>query len=331
MHLLQKRIGVCITAICLLLYLSVSVSAAVTWDLPMIWPETNFHVKNVQKFAAEVKNETGGEVIFKVHPSGSLGFKGPEMLSAIRDGLVPIGEYLLSQQVGEAPLMGLESQPYLAAGYDDLRILHKCWRKLVEDIAKKNNQKILIMVPWPRQYVFSKHQINEIADFKGLKIRIGNKAGVTIFNRLGASAVSLPWGEVVPSLATGTLDSVGTSTSSAVAGKFWEFMTHFYPTSHFWASNAVAVNLDYWNKLSSGQRDTIQNIANRLEPEFWEVSKKEEKEKAKILIEKGMILGKISPEMMAEMRSITAPIVKDYAKRYGKPAQQVLSCMEKGK
>jgi len=63
-------------------------AAAASWDLPMAWPAGNFHVENAEVFAEEVRAATDGAVEITVHPGGALGFKGPEMLKAVRDGLV---------------------------------------------------------------------------------------------------------------------------------------------------------------------------------------------------------------------------------------------------
>ena len=86
---------------------------AVEWDLPLAWPNGNFHVENARTFAKVVGQVTGGAVKINIHPGGSLGFKGPEMLTSIRDGLIPIGDVLLTQQSGENKLLGLEAQPFM--------------------------------------------------------------------------------------------------------------------------------------------------------------------------------------------------------------------------
>ncbi len=113
------------------------------------------------------------------------------------------------------------------------------------------NQKFLYIVPWPRQYVYTKVDAKSVADLGGIKIRTYNKTTTGMFNRIGMTSVQLPWGEVVPSLAAGTIDAVTTSASSGVDGKFWEFLKYMYPTSHVWSSNVLSVNLDAWNKLSA--------------------------------------------------------------------------------
>ena len=176
------------------------------------------------------------------------------MLNAVGDGLVPIGEMLLNQQVGERKILGLETQPYLIEDLDQLAVFHEHFRPAIERVAAEYNQRVLYVVPWPRQYVYTKVEAKGVADLAGIKIRTYNSTTTEMFNRIGMTSVQLPWGEVVPSLATGTIDAVTTSASSGVDGKFWEFLTHMYPTSHVWSSNMVSVNLDAWNALTDGQR-----------------------------------------------------------------------------
>ena len=228
--------------------------AETEWDLPLAWPDGNFHVENAKTFAKVVRQVTGGEVTINIHPGGSLGFKGPEMLNAVGDGLVPIGEMLLNQQVGERKILGLETQPYIIEDLDQLAVFHRHFRPAIERVAAEFNQKVLYVVPWPRQYVYTKVEAKGVADLAGIKIRTYNSTTTEMFNRIGMTSVQLPWGEVVPSLAAGTIDAVTTSASSGVDGKFWEFLTHMYPTSHVWSSNMVSVNLDAWGDLTEGQR-----------------------------------------------------------------------------
>lgn len=310
-RILRRSIGrrAAVTAFVATMTAAVPTWAETSWDLPLAWPDGNFHVENAKTFAAEVEKATDGRVKINIHPGGSLGYKGPEMLAAVRDGLIPIGDILLNQQVGEAPILGLEAQPYIVADYAQLKTLHTYFRPAVEQVAQKFNQKILYMVPWPTQYVYTKKEIKAIEEFRGIKIRTYNKTTTGMFNAIGMTAVQLPWGEVVPSLAAGTIDSVTTSASSGVDGKFWEFLKYMYPTNHVWSSNIVSVNLDAWGKLGEKDRQAIESVATRLEPSFWDVSRAENDAKSKLLNERGVAMGTVTPEMMTGMREATAPMV----------------------
>ncbi|MCY4231817.1 MAG: TRAP transporter substrate-binding protein [Alphaproteobacteria bacterium] len=312
-----------IAAAAALFSLGASTLSAAEWDLPLAWPDGNFHVENAKMFAAEVEKATEGRVKINIHPGGSLGFKGPEMLTAVRDGLVPIGDILLNQQVGEAPIVGIEAQPYVVSGFDQLRQLHKHFRPVLDEVAARFNQKVLYLVPWPRQYVYTKVPISKLDDLAGIKIRTYNKTTTALFNAVGMTAVQLPWGEVVPSLAAGTIDAVTTSASSGVDGKFWEFLKFMYPTSHVWGSNMVNVNLDAWAAIDEKDRAAIEATAQRLEPQFWDVSRMEDEAKSRILNDNGVAMGTVMPEMLKGMQDATQPMVAEFMQNYPK-AKEVL-------
>ena len=286
--------------------------AAEKWDLPLAWPLGNFHVTNAQIFADKVKEVTKGEVEITIHPGGSLGYKGPEMLGAVRDGLVPIGDVLLNQQVGEEPFLGIESVPYLASGYVEVRALQTFARPVYERLARKHNQKILYMVPWPGQNVYSKWKVESVDNLKGLKIRTVDKNGTDFFSKLGASPTQLPWGEVVPSLASGAINGVTTSSSSGVDGKFWEFLGHVNTFHWQSASNMVNVNLDAWNRLSPEHQQAIEALASELEAQFWEASINEDETKMATLAKNGMTVSRPSPELKVKLISVAEGMWKDF-------------------
>ena len=319
-----KNAAAVVSAVLLSWSLAATVLAETEWDLPLAWPEGNFHVENAKTFAKVVGQVTGGDVVINIHAGGSLGFKGPEMLNAVGDGLVPIGEMLLNQQVGEQKILGLETQPYLVEDLDQLAIFHKYFRPAVENVAAAYNQKVLYVVPWPRQYVYTKAKAAGVADLAGIKIRTYNVTTTEMFNRIGMTSVQLPWGEVVPSLAAGTIDAVTTSASSGVDGKFWEFLTYMYPTNHVWSSNMVSVNLDAWNALTEGQRAAIEDAARMLEPLFWQVSRAEDAAKSKILNKRGVAMAEVPAEMLADMQAATEPMLAEALAELGAEGQAII-------
>src|SRR5712664_4720295 len=65
-----------------------AMAATTSWDMSTVWPDGNFHTQNAMAFAEEVKKQTDGTVTITVKAGGQLGFKGPEHLRAVRDGLV---------------------------------------------------------------------------------------------------------------------------------------------------------------------------------------------------------------------------------------------------
>jgi TRAP-type C4-dicarboxylate transport system substrate-binding protein len=270
-------------------------------SLSDVLPDGNFQVENAKVFAEAVKKATDGEVVINVVPAGALGFKGPDQLAAVRDGLVPMADVNISQQVGLNPMFGAEGVPFLITSMEELKEYHKFLRPEFEKLAAQYNQKILYMVPSPAQYVYLKVMVKDINDFKGIPVRGADKNTVDIVTSLGMDGVVMPWGELLPALASGRVEGVATSATSGVDGKFWEFLKYVYPTNHTWGSNAVTINLDVWNGLSDKDKAAIEATSAELEPGFWEVSKNGDLSSIKTMTENGMELVPISDELKAQI------------------------------
>ena len=298
------------------------------WDLPLTWAPDNYMVQNARKFADAVKEATGGEVVITLHPGGSLGYKGPEMLSAVRDGLVPIGDVFLNQQVGDEPLLGIQSLPYLMDSFEEMIEFQAYFRPLLDEIADRNNQTEIYTIPSPQQQIYTKVEIKTFADFSGIKIRSYDAASTKVFESAGMTPVQLPWGEVIPSLATGAIDAVATSAPFAVDGSFWEFLKYGYPTRQSWNLNAITVNLDAWADLDEEHRKAIEELGARLEPEFWQSAQDTDAAQMKVLEEQGMINGTIDDDIRAQLREKSVPLREAELKALGETAIKMVEAFE---
>lgn len=288
------------------------VSADVEWDVAIPWGASEFHTVNAMNFAKRVDEETGGAVKMTVYPGGALGIRANESLRAVEDGAVPMAEYALFQNVGDLPILGIESIPFLIQDYAQLRKMHDLVRPLWEEELVKRNQKALYMVPWPSQNFFTKDPVSSIEDLNGVRFRTYDANTATMISRLGAVPLQMNSPDVVPALATGKLDAVMTSGSTAVAQKYWEFLNHTYNTNHLWASNAFVVNLDEWNGLNDAQRATIERIAAEMEPAFWAISEAEHAKRMQQLTDNGMTVSTPSPELAKAMREQTADMAEEF-------------------
>lgn len=309
---MKMKSAAALAAACTLALTVTAAEAKTTWDMSLAWPEGNFHTKDAHDFAKAVSDATGGEVEITVQSGGALGIKGPEAMAAVRDGIVPIADVLLNQQVGEAPILGIESLPYLAPTLPDLALLHKFFRPAVDEVAAKMNQKVLYVVPWPGQAVYSPNRIDTLDDLKGLSIRVVDANGSNFFKALGATPVQMPWGEVVPALAAGTIKGVTTSSSSGVDGAFWQFTRHMTRFNWQSSSDAVSVNLDAWNELSPENQKAIEAVAKKMEAQFWVNSANEDTRQLAKLKDNGIEIADPSPELRAALLEKAKPLWADF-------------------
>jgi TRAP-type C4-dicarboxylate transport system substrate-binding protein len=292
-----------------------SAHAAMQLNLADVLPDGNFMVQNARKYAEAVDKATGGEVIINLRPGGSLGFKGPEQMRAVRDGLVPMADILTAQQIGDEPLFGTEGIPFMVESQAELRSLHKFLRPEFEKQAARFNQKILYMVPSPSQYMFLKVKVGTADGLKGVKIRGADKNTVDICNAVGMAGVIIPFGELIPALASGRVDGVATSATTGVDAKFWEFLKYVYPTNHTWSCNMVNINLDVWKRIPAAQQKAMEELAAKMEPDFWEVSAQADRDSIKKLTDNGMELVPVPAAMMADIRKRASSLQQEYLQR----------------
>ena len=291
--------------------------AQVEWDVSIPWGPGEFHTVNAGNFAAAVEEATGGEVVMTIHAGGALGIRAHESLRAVEDGAVPMAEFAAFQNVGDVPILGIESIPFLIRDYDDLRVMHDLVRPLWETELERRNQKILYVVPWPSQNFFTSQPIETAEDLEGVRMRTYDANTATMVDRLGMIPQQMNNVDIVPALATGRLDAVMTSGTTAVAQQYWEFLDYVYNTNHLWASNIMAVNLDVWNELSPEHQEAIEALARDMEPEFWTVSEGEHETRMAELTTNGMTVAPVSDALQTIMREATADMTGEVVERVG--------------
>ncbi|MGG5809266.1 TRAP transporter substrate-binding protein [Falsiroseomonas sp. CW058] len=288
--------------------------APVRWDISIPWGPSEFHTLNAQRFAAEVRGATSGAVQMTVHPGGALGVRANETVRAVGDGVVPMAEFTAFQNVGDLPILGIESIPFLIANYDELAVMHSLVRPTWERELERRNQTVLYMCPWPTQLFYFKRPIATAADLRGIRMRTYDRVTAEMCTRLGMVPQQLTNPDVVPALASGRIDAVMTSGTTAVAQRYWEFLRHAYVTNHLWATNFMVVNNDAWRRLPQATRTQVQDLAKRLEPEFWNVSKAEHDTRMGELRQNGMTVEEPSPALVQALRQATATMGEEFVR-----------------
>jgi TRAP-type C4-dicarboxylate transport system substrate-binding protein len=254
----MNRIG---TGLALVLSgLAAQAYAAEKWDMPMAYPDSNFHTENGKEFAACVADGTGGELEIVVHGGGSL-FKGNEIKRAVQTGQAPIGERLLSAHENENALFGFDSVPFLATGYKASEKLWQAARPTIEEVLDEQNLVLLYSVPWPPQGIYAKKELNSASDLAGSKFRSYNSATARMAELMGAVPVQIEEAELSQALATGVADRFISSGATGYDRKVWEQVDHWYEVNAWLPRNSVFVNKDAWEDLDEATQNVLRDCA----------------------------------------------------------------------
>ena len=81
------------------------------------------------------------------------------------------------------------------------------------------------------------------------------------------------------------------------------------------ADTFVTINNDTWKKISPANQKAMTDLAAKLEPEFWASSLKADADSNKRLTDGGMQIVIPSPQMMADLRKKTEPMIAEFIKR----------------
>ncbi len=303
---------------------SVYAQKVIKLDCNAIYGPTSFHTKGAMKFAELVKKYSKGTVIISVHPGGSLGFKGPELLKAVKDGQVPMSDILMGVVAGSEHIFGVSSLPRLVKNYQDARRLYEELKPCYKKAARKWNQKFLYAAPWPPSGLVTKKKIVKVSDLKGLKTRTYDKNGARFLKELGASPVPMPWGEVYSSLRTGVIDSVLTSAESTKNGKFWEVLNYFSKINYAFPLNMMTINLDYWKALSKEQQEAMLKAAREIEELQWKSSENTNIKALEIIKEHGIKVYEPTPELNKAMDRAAKKIIEEFMARTKWKARKIL-------
>ncbi|NJB67238.1 TRAP-type C4-dicarboxylate transport system substrate-binding protein [Desulfobaculum xiamenense] len=294
-----------------------------------IYGPGNFHTKGAVNFAQKAAEYTSGAVVIEVHPGGSLGFKGPELLKAVKDGTVPMSDILMGVVAGSDEIFGLSTIPLIVNSYDEAKAYYDACRPFYDKACAKWNQKLLYAAPWPCSGLFTKAPFEALGDIHGLKIRTYDKNGAEFLKRAGGSPQSLPWGEVYSALSTGLIDSVLTSAVSGVDGKFWEVLGQFTKVNYAYPLNMLTINLDYWNALDAAQQEALLRAAAETETEQWAASRKAVEDSLAILAKQGIVITDLNPALSDDLHRIAAQMLDEFKKGAKKGSLSALAAYGK--
>ena len=304
------------------------VQAQTTWDLPTGYAANTFQAQNVQQFATDVEQLSGGKLKITVHPNGSL-FKQPEIKRAIQGGLVPAGEFIISGLTNENPIFGVDSIPFLATSYADSRRLLDASKPVQQKVFAAQGVKMLFSVPWPGQSLYSVKAINSADDFKGTKMRAYNPATTKIAQMLGASPVTIQLPELPQALATGAAQNFLTSSASGADGKLYEQTKFFYPVNGWLPCNVTAVSQKAFDALDKGTQAAVLKAAEMAEARGWIASEKVNTDSINILKANGMTITEPSASVKNALAEIGKKMTAEWVATAGADGEAILSAYRK--
>ena len=297
------------------------------WDMPTPYGDSVFHTMNIMQFADEVREATGGALDITVHSAGSL-VGHPEIKDGVRQGLVPIGEILLSRLANEDPVFEVDSIPFLAASYDDAEALWEASRDAVEDRLGAQGLTVLFAVPWPGQSLFLREAVDDPAQLQGKTFRAYNAATERMAQLLGMVPTQVEAGDIPTAFSTGRVEAMITSPSTGVSSQAWDFTSHYIDVQAWLPKNVVFVNTAALQALPEDARDALMDAAAAAEARGWEMSRAETDTQIAALAENGMDVSTPSEALQAALEDVGDTMTAEWMDRAGDTGAAVIEAFQ---
>ena len=280
------------------------------------------------KFMAEEITKRSNGSINMIFHGGTLLNKELEIMDAVKSGNVAVGSPLGAAST-VFPEMGVFLTPYLVRDYQHAYSMFngQIGRELDEKFQQKYKVKILFFFDYGfRHFWNSKRPINTPADLKGLKMRVqqGRVFADTV-NGLGASAVPMPWGEVIPAAQQGVIDGADLPVVNINALKIYEVSKYASMTFHNYGPTVVVMNLEIWKGLTPDQQKLVMEVGMEAQKKIRELTESVDNfAKAKEILEaRGM---KVNQADVASFRKLAEErIWPQYRQQYAELWDRIVS------
>ena len=289
----------------------------VEWNFTTPWPRGFPGLgTGVQRIAQTVDDLSGGRFVLNLLAAGELN-PPLQVFDTVRAGGSQSGHDAAYWHLGVDPaLVFFTTVPFgMTANEHNAWIREGGGQELWDDLYAKFDQKPFLAGNSNSQMMgWFNREINSVADFQGLKMRIPGLGG-TVLSKFGLIPTNLPGGEILPALQAGTLDAaewVGPYNDLAF-GIYQGATFYYWPGFHeMHASLTFTANLSEWQGLSSENKAIIEAAtAKENEHMMAEFNAGSPGALRTLVTEKGAQLRRLNNETLVELGNASGEVLRE--------------------
>ncbi|GEN25894.1 TRAP transporter substrate-binding protein [Halomonas cupida] len=296
---------------------------AADWNLATPYGDASFHTVNTKQFAEDVREATGGELNINVHSGGSLISHG-EIKPSVRRGTVQAGEVFLSILSNESTVFELDTLPGLAGSYDEAWQLWQASKPAVEMLFDHQGLMPLYAVPWPSQGIYTDFELNDPAQFQGLRVRAPNINTQRLTENLGGLPTETEESDIPTAFSTGRVDAMITSVSTGESMAAWDYVSHFSDANLWIPKNIVFVNRQAFESLDADVQQAVLDAAEAAEQRGWEASKADAAGSTQALTEHGISISSPNEAVAGALQAAGDELFEEWESRADAGARQLV-------
>ena len=240
---------------------------------------TNWKVLEVPFWEKELPAASGGKLSGNIKSVTELNLKGTEVLRLLKSGVYDFAAALPIYVDDGAAIVEAVDIAGVAHTFKMSRDIIDAWMPEMQKVMReRHGAMVLGTFTWPEQNFYCRGDIKGVEDLKGKKVRVQGASQADLVKGFGGSAVTIPFGEVVPALEKGVVDCGITGTMPAYKAKWHEVTDTLFRLPVGFTASVWVVNVKSWEKLSPATQDLIKKEMAKLSDQSWKVVEAESDE-----------------------------------------------------
>ncbi len=263
--------------------------AARTFKIATLAPDGTSWMKEMRQGAEKISQQTDGRVKFRFFPGGIMG-NDKSVMRKIKVGQLHGG----AMTAGALSDISADSQIYtLPLAFRSLEEVDFVRQKMDQLIYDDLSQKGFVSFGLSEAgfaYLMSNKSLQKAESLKGQKVWIpeGDRISRAGFESVGVSPIPLPVSDVLTGLQTGLIDTLGTSTTGAIALQWHSYIKYITEMPLLYLYGSMIIKRSSFEKLSAQDQITVSKVMGEITKRLNRQTRQDNKEAYAALANQGI-------------------------------------------
>ncbi len=278
-------------------------------------------VQALAKFGELLGQKSGGLMKVKIYPGGTLG-NDVSMTAAVQGGVQEMAIPEASTLVGNPALkeFGLLNLPLLFRNGKEADAVFDSGfgKKLLDRMPATGLIGLAFWENGFRHVTNSRHPINKVEDFSGLKMRVlQNPLMIDLFSTLGSNAVPMAFTEVYTGLESKAVDGQENPFATILSSKFYEVNKHAVLSAHVYSAWTLIMSKKFWDKLSPAEQGLVKEAAAEATLYERTIMRDYDRKALEEVKARGMLVTTLSDAERTRMGEKLKPVTDKFINQFG--------------
>lgn len=298
---------------------------AVEWTMVSPLTPSISYVPIYKEMIDAIEERSEGRLSINLLTYGQHPFEGGEVMTAVRDGVVQMGNTADAYVSAQEPAIAFMGLPFL---FNDINHAKKVYGELRDEyfgeiLSEKYKSRLLLGFLISGAAIHSDVPLDSLDALDGRKIRVFGKESGQMIELLGGSPVTVSFGELYTALQRGTINGALTGMLGAQASKIYEVIDNNTWWNWSYVMEFIMVNEEAFDALPEDMQQIVLEESAKANEK---VQALQDRLPAEILVKSLETYGITSTGLDADTRELfretTKPVTEDWLATTGETGQQ---------